>query len=228
MIRAVIFDFNGVLADDEHLHFELFRDVLSEEGVTLTEERYHADYLGFDDRGCFEAALRDAHEIASSTRINNLIARKAARYALAAEAGLRIFPHAAESLKALAETWPVAICSGALRPEIEFALGKMNARDRVRLIVSAEDTTACKPDPQGYLLALQRLRDQIPDLLPGDCLVIEDSLAGVVAAKLAGMNAVGIAHTYAVQELAGAGADAVLESLEPFRPDWVVAQFGGE
>jgi beta-phosphoglucomutase-like phosphatase (HAD superfamily) len=60
MIRALIFDFNGVLVDDEHLHYELFREVLSQEGVEMSAEQYHGQYLGLDDRGCFEAALRDA------------------------------------------------------------------------------------------------------------------------------------------------------------------------
>ena len=229
MIRAVIFDFNGVIADDELLHFELFRDVLAEEGVELTSERYHADYLGFDDRGCFVAALRDAGQTPSLDRVETLILRKAALYASAAETGLRIFPHAAESLNALADRWPLAICSGALLAEIEFALNLIEARERVALIVSAEDTTACKPDPQGYRLALeglQRLPLGLADLAASDCLVIEDSLAGLAAAKAAGMIAVGITHTYPAGQLTEAGADAVIEGLATFGPEWVVERFG--
>ena len=80
MIRALIFDFNGVLVDDEHLHFELFREVLAQEGVDLSAEQYHEQYLGLDDRGCFEAALRDAGQEAGRDRVDELIVRKAGRY----------------------------------------------------------------------------------------------------------------------------------------------------
>src|SRR5437868_10152960 len=154
VIGAVIFDFNGVLVDDESVHCALFREVLAQEGVTITEQDYHERYLGYDDRGCFEAALRDAGELAAPARLDDLIARKARRYVAVAEQGLRFFPAAAETLQAVASRWPVAICSGALRSEIEFALRRLDCLDRVGAIISAEDTDQCKPDPAGYRLAL--------------------------------------------------------------------------
>lgn len=226
MVRAVIFDFNGVLVDDEQVHFELFREVLAQEGVTLTERQYHERFLGFDDRSCFEVALSDAGQGAGRVRIDELIARKARRYADLARSGLRVFPGAAECLTAMAGRWPVAICSGALRPEIESALDLLQARDHVTAIVSADDTDRCKPDPEGYLLALDALRSSVgEDLEAGHCLVIEDSLAGVQAAKAAGMWTVGITHTYPAGELRAAGADAVLDGLRRLDPAWVVRFF---
>jgi HAD superfamily hydrolase (TIGR01509 family) len=228
MIRAVIFDFNGVLVDDEHVHFALFREVLAAERVAMTERDYHERYLGLDDRGCFEAALSDAGQEADRSRVDALIARKAGRYVEVAEAGLRFFPGAAECLAALAERWPLAICSGALRPEIEFALGRLRSRERVAAIVSAEDTSRCKPDPQGYLLALEALRgSRLADLAAGECLVIEDSLAGVASAKGAGMYAAGVVTTYEPRELEEAGADAILPSLAHLTPTWIEARFAG-
>ena len=157
-IAAVIFDFNGVLVDDESVHFALFQEVLAQEGVAITERDYHERYLGYDDRGCFEAALKDAGQQADRARLDDLIARKARRYVEVAEQGLRFFPAAAETLQAVASRWPVAINSGALRPEIEYALRRMGCLDRVAAIVSAEDTDKCKPDPEGYRLALEALR----------------------------------------------------------------------
>ncbi len=158
--------------------------------------------------------------------MDDLIARKAERYAAVAESGLRFFPGAAQSLAALADRWPLAICSGALRSEIEFALNRMGLRDRLAVIISAEDTTRCKPDPEGYMLALAALRAQPgADLSAGHCLVIEDSLAGVASAKSAGMWAVGIAHTYAPEELSHAGADAILPDLAELTPDWILRAF---
>ncbi|MDX2035016.1 MAG: HAD family phosphatase [Isosphaeraceae bacterium] len=212
MIRAVIFDFNGVIADDEHLHFELFREVLSQEGIELSEAKYHSDYLGFDDRGCFAAALQDSGRPADSSHVDALIARKAQLYATAAETELIIFPHAPEAVRRLAHTWPLAICSGALLPEIEFALARMNVRDSIGPIVSAEKTTACKPDPQGYLLALAELRARVDALAADECVVIEDSVAGIEAARAAGMHTIGITHTYSRDVLLAAGADLVVES----------------
>jgi len=229
MIRAVIFDFNGVLVDDERVHFELFREVLAAEGVAITERAYHERYLGYDDRGCFEAALADAGRVAPWAFVDDLVARKAARYLRVARSGLRIFPGAAESLAALAARWPVAICSGALRPEIELALDLMGRRGVVHAIISAEDTTRCKPDPEGYLLALDALRSQEgEDLEAAHCLVIEDSLAGVQAAKAAGMWAIGVDHTYPEAQLRAAGADAVLAGLASLDPPWVERFFTPE
>ena len=229
MIRAVIFDFNGVLVDDEAVHFELLREVLGEEGIALTEREYHEEYLGYDDRGCFEVALARAGQRADRARVDELIARKASRYAARAAAGLRVFPGAAECVAAMARRWPVAICSGALRAEIELALDPLGVRDRIATIIAAEDTTRCKPDPEGYLLALDALRADIgEDLEAGHCLVVEDSLAGIQSAKAAGMWAVGVPHTYRADELRAVGADAVPDDLPRLDPEWVRRLFAPE
>ena len=220
-IGAVIFDFNGVLVDDESVHFALFREVLAQEGVRITESDYHDRYLGYDDRGCFEAALRDAGKPADPGYLDALITRKAQRYVEAAAQGLRFFPAAAETLGAVAARWPVAICSGALRPEIEYGLSRLGRLDQVKAIVSAEDTNKCKPDPEGYRLAVFALQDHTDRssgikpvleqaastrLAAVDCLVVEDSLAGIMSAKGAGMRAVGVSNTYTALELRRAGA----------------------
>ena len=228
MIRAVIFDFNGVLVDDEPLHFALFREVLGQEGVLITEDDYHNRYLGLDDRGCFEAALVDGGQSAGSERVVELIARKARRYLQEAGLGLRFFSGASECLADLAGRWPLAINSGALLPEIELALKLIDRRDRVEVIVSAEQTERCKPDPQGYTLALEGLRKRggpLADLPASACLVIEDSLAGIESAKGAGMWAVGVPNTYPEADLRRAGADDVVTGLPQFNPEWIAGRF---
>ena len=226
-MRAVIFDFNGVLVDDESVHCDLFREVLAGEGVAMDETLYREKYLGFDDRECFETAMLDAGKMIDREQIDAMIARKAVRYFEVAEAGLRFFPRAAEVIASLADRWPIAINSGALRPEIEFSLKKMGVRDRVVAIISAEDATRGKPDPLGYLLALQALRKQpgLADLQAESCLVFEDSLAGIISAKGAGMLAVGVCTTYAADQLREAGADDVVEALAAFTPDWIERRF---
>ncbi len=131
-IGAVIFDFNGVLIDDESVHFSLFREILAQEEVVITERDYHERYLGYDDRRCFEAALLDAGKTADRKQLDRLIARKAQRYIEVAEQGLRYFPAAAQTLSITADRWPVAICSGALRSEIEYALQRLGCRRKDR------------------------------------------------------------------------------------------------
>jgi beta-phosphoglucomutase-like phosphatase (HAD superfamily) len=236
-IAAVIFDFNGVLVDDESLHCSLFMEVLALEGITLTEQDYHQRYLGYDDRKCFETVLGDSQRSASSDQLDQLIARKAQRYAeIAAAGGLRFFTAAADTLQTLAAHWPVAICSGALRTEIEYSLARLDCLDQVTAIISAEDTTKCKPDPEGFQLALAALRRQralngtgerpdLRELSPSSCLVIEDSLAGIVSAKGAGMWAVGVPNTYAADELFRAGADDVVDGLANLTPGWIKSRF---
>lgn len=231
MIRAVIFDFNGVILDDESVHFDLFQEVLAQEGVRITDRDYHTRYLGLDDRGCFEAALLDGGQTADNARLDELIARKARRYFEVAAQGLRFFPGAAECLETLAGRFPLAINSGALRPEIEFALNLLGRRDKVAVIVSAEETPHCKPHPAGYTLAYRGLlkAGAAPaDLAPHECLVIEDSLAGIESAKGAGMWAVGISNTYDRASLLKAGADDVVTDLPAFTPSWIAARFGSE
>jgi len=234
MIQAVIFDFNGVLVDDEAVHFELFREVLAAEGVVITDRDYHERYLGYDDRGCFAAALGDAGQPFDLERLDELIDRKARRYVEVAVAGLRFFPCAAETLASIAARWPVAICSGALRSEIEYALGRLNRRAQVAAIIAAEDAHKCKPDPAGYLHALHALRTHIqancpaspgPVLEARECLVVEDSLAGIVSAKGAGMWAIGITHTYDAPQLRQSGADAIIHGLESLTPSWIDHHF---
>lgn len=213
MLKAIIFDFNGVIVDDEPLHLELFRRVLGEESITLTDEDYHAKYLGYDDRGCFTAALNDAGRTglsANAAFIAELIERKAGYYREAIEARFLLFPGAVELVKKLAAKFPMAIASGALRGEIEVVLTRGGIRDCFKEIIASEDVTACKPDPEGYVMALAALNSgrQEP-IQPNECLVIEDSIAGIEAAKLAGMQCLAVTNSYKADELAAA--------------DWIVA-----
>jgi HAD superfamily hydrolase (TIGR01509 family) len=232
MIRAVIFDFNGVLLDDEHVHFELFREVLAGQGVDLSAEQYHTQFLGFDDRRCFEEVFLAQGRAATAEQLDAFVAQKAVRYVEVAEAGLRFFPGAGECLSLLAQSYTLAINSGALRNEIELALRRLKCRERVAVIVSAEDATLCKPDPQGYLLALEGLRrldrPACTNLDASECLVIEDSLAGIESAKGAGMHVAGIPHTYKPEQLLAVGADVVLPDLATLTPDWIRRNFNRE
>jgi beta-phosphoglucomutase len=219
-LKAIIFDFNGVIVDDEPLHLELFRKVLQEEGIFLTDEDYHEKYLGFDDRGCFTAVLCDnarTPDAADDLFIQELIERKAEYYRQAIQERMLLFPGVVDLVRRSAEVYPLAIASGALRGEIEFVLERGEIRNCFQVIVAAEDVSECKPDPEGYLKALELLNQtRKTEILPHECLVIEDSIAGIEAAKAAGMRCVAVTNSYRADELKA--ADAIVTSLVGFEP----------
>ena len=212
-MRAVIFDFDGVIADTEPLHFAALQQVLADIGITLTEAAYYADYLGFDDRGCFTAALQANQRPITPPLLKDLMARKATAYLAAVRQRLVIFPGVRELVQEASDRYHLAIASGALRPEIELILEEAGIRKQFRHITSAEDVTRGKPAPDPFLHALEGLNrvDGRAALHARDCLVIEDSLPGIRAAKSAGMRVLAVANTHTVQDLAE--ADAITHSL---------------
>ncbi len=214
MFPATFFDFNGVLVNDEVVHFETFREVLAGLGVTLSERDYLHRYLGFDDAGAFRAILGDAGQKPSAEHIAELIDAKRPLYMARARAALPTFAGAAELVRRQAAAGPALVVSGALRDEIELGLEVLGVRSSILAIVSAEDTQVCKPDPEGYLLGIRWLAERGQEAAARRGLVIEDSLAGVEAAKAAGLPCIGVTHTYSERELSGAGADAVTTSLD--------------
>ena len=213
MFPATFFDFNGVLVNDEVVHFETFREVLAGLGVSLSEHDYLHRYLGFDDAGAFRAILEDAGQSPSAEQVTTLIEAKRPLYMSRARVALPTFAGAAELVQRRAAAGPALVVSGALRDEIELGLEVLQIRSSILAIVSAEDTAQCKPDPEGYLLGIRWLAERGQAAAAAQALVIEDSLAGVEAAKAARLPCVGVAHTYSEAELLGAGADAVAATL---------------
>ncbi len=219
----VLFDFNGVLADDEPIHQEMLQRVLTEEGITVTDAEYHQVYLGFDDKGCFtEAFTRNGRELDADI-LSDLIRRKSTYYDAHIAAHELLFEGAKECVQALSEVYPLGIVSGALAPEIEAICRPSGLFDHFALIVSAEDTESCKPHPEGYLKALALynlfLAEHGRRIDPQSCVVIEDSIAGVAAAKAAGVRCVAVTHSYRNDELLQ--ADRVIDSLAEFTPELV-------
>ena len=219
-LKAIIFDFNGVIVDDEPLHLELFRRVLLEEGLFLSDEDYHEKYLGYDDRACFIEVLCDnsrTPDAADDIFIQALIDRKAEYYRQAIAERMLFFPGVVDLVHRSAAAFPLAIASGALRSEIELVLLRGEMRDCFGVIVAAEDVSACKPDPEGYDKALAMLNATLAtEIQAHECLVIEDSVAGVEAAKAAGMRCLAVTNSYRAEELQA--ADVVIESLVAIKP----------
>lgn len=216
-LRAVIFDFDGVIADTEPLHYEGLRRTLETVGIALTEADYYADYLGYDDHGCVIAALRAHDHPVTEQLVRELMGKKAEAYLASIRDHLVIFPGVREFVQEAASTVPLAIASGALRREIELILEQAGLRKAFIHITSAEDVTRGKPDPQPFLHALAELnRHRSADpVTPASCLVIEDSLPGIRAAKAAGMKVLAVANTHTVQDLHE--AHAISHSLRDTR-----------
>jgi HAD superfamily hydrolase (TIGR01509 family) len=217
VVRAILFDFNGVLVDDEPIHLELFQRVLAEEGMSLSAADYYGRYLGLDDRGCFQAVLEAAGEPATVPRLMRLIARKASYYQERIRArGYPVFPGAVELVESLAAGGRMlGVVSGALYEEVLGALRQMGIERRFKVLVTAEDVAEGKPDPEGYRRALEALNSlpPLPERLlhPHEVLAVEDSPAGLAAAAEAGLATLAVAQTYPAAHLRA--ADVVAESL---------------
>jgi beta-phosphoglucomutase len=215
MIKAIIFDFDGVIADTEELHFNCLRRILSEEGIWIDREMYNETYLALDDRSCFRKALSMAklREIPPE-KLEEFIHRKA-RLLQSCLTEVKLFPGIVESIKQFSSEVLLGICSGALRQEIMLVLQKHSLLEYFTAIITAEDVENSKPSPEGYLLALQQLQEKsgIP-ISALECIVIEDSVAGIAAAKAASMYCVAITNSYPKEKLYQ--ADLILKSITEF------------
>lgn len=212
MLKAIIFDCDGVIADSEPLHFAALQRVLAEEGIALTEETYYREYLAFDDRGCFTKAFRDHGQPLTEGKLRELIARKATQLEPVMRTHLRIFPGVAEFIRSASAKYPLAVASGALRHEVDLILQHAGVRECFATVISAEDVTRGKPDPEAFKKAYAALNDlKAVTIATHECLVIEDSLHGVEAGKLAGMPVLAVTNSYPHEQLQA--ADAVIDSF---------------
>jgi HAD superfamily hydrolase (TIGR01509 family) len=184
MRAAILFDFNGVIIDDERQHCDALIATLGEYGYALDRETYYRDYLGFDDRECFRFSFARLGRPVDEGALAAAIERKHTHYAAALQGRMELVPGAAEFIESAAlDGLQLAIVSGALRREIELVLDLAGLRPHFAEIVAAEDVTACKPDPQGYRQAREALAVDARR-----CVVIEDSLPGLAAARAAGLR----------------------------------------
>lgn len=210
-IRAVIFDFDGVIADTEDLHFESFTATLRQVGLEVTREESDRKYLGLSDDRCFEQALREGgHPVTDEVR-DRLVETKTALYQAQADR-IELCPGALELIEAAGARYPLAISSSALKAEIDFVLRRHRLGRHFAVLVTADDGLPSKPHPAPYLKAHALLQEQGRSSLPAaDCLVIEDSPRGIEAARRAGMQCVAVTHTFPAEKLLA--ADRVVESL---------------
>jgi beta-phosphoglucomutase len=215
LLRAIIFDFDGILVDSERHIMKLIQEMAAREGWAISEEEYFRDYLALDDHGIIEHLWRSHDRSLSVARRDELLSWKARAYEKVIHDGLPPMPGATEFVLSAARGFPLAIASGSLRAEIEHLLQKLSLRERFAVLATADDCERSKPDPAVYLKALTRLREvpplNKPRLEAGECLAVEDAPLGVVAAQAAGMKCLALAHSRPEAELQHA--------------DWVAHEF---
>ena len=232
-LQAIVFDFDGVIADSEPLHLRAFQEALAGEGHTLSAQEYFARYLGYDDVGMFEALARDRRIAMSDRHVATLVARKGAALQQLMQAGSVLFPGAKEFIREAAATVPIAIASGALRHEIDEIVEAAGVADLFAVIVASGDTPESKPSPAPYLLAFARLREATGSALDASrCVAIEDSRWGLESARGAGLRCVGVTNSYPAHELSAAELvvnglkELTLPMLDRLVTDGAVGQTG--
>ena len=205
-LKAILFDFNGVIINDESIHEELIDEILLGENLRPEALEYKEFCLGKSDRACLKDILFRRGRVVTDDYLTKLIEAKTQAYQQKLEQSetLPIY-RGIEAFLDLIKTQELAIglVSGALRREIELVLQKANLADYFSVIVAGDDLEASKPEPDGYLMAIDRLNQSLPNLNlnPAECLAIEDTPAGIEAAKKSGMQVVGIANTYPLHML---------------------------
>jgi HAD superfamily hydrolase (TIGR01509 family) len=232
MIQAVFFDFNGVIIDDEAIHLKTYTEALADEGVALTREDYY-NSLGMDDVTFVRAAFGRVGRELTDEVTRRVVESESAKHRAIIDEELPLAPGVVTFVKALARHHPLGVVSMAMREEIDYVLGRAGLLKHFAVVVSAEDVTTYKPDPDCYLKALEFLNarrgeSQVLPVSAAECLVVEDSPPGIQSARAAGMRTLGVTNTVSEKALREAGADVVTRSLADWTPDAVHHVFDAE
>jgi len=203
MLKAVIFDFDGVLVDTEKLHHQAFNEIFHPLGIQISIKEYFDRFVGMTDEELFRLIDKEKNIRLSEQQLQELFKNKASIFKKLASTQAAVIEGVPQFLKLLSENKiPLAVCSGALLEEIELILKAANLRDFFEAIVSADQVKKGKPDPEGFLLALKLLnKKNNSQIKPQDCIVIEDSRWGLEAAQTAGMHPVAVANSYPADQL---------------------------
>ncbi len=214
MIRAIVFDFDGVLSDSEPLHLRATQEVLSALDIELTREEYYTQLLGYNDEDCFRIIAERRGWALGESQIAALVFEKARVFERLIENADMLCPGAIECVRRMAAEFPLGIASGALKGEIVSVLRRAGLEQHFRFIVGSGDTPSSKPAPDPYVRAAE-----LHGVAPRECVAIEDSRWGLESARIAGLRTVGITHTYPAQELGA--PDRIIHSLDEFTPQLV-------
>jgi len=203
MLEAVIFDFDGVITDSEILHLRAFNQSLAQYGIEITKNDYYTMYLGFNDTDCYKLLIEKGLLKMDEQQINTLMIQKKKIFEQLAKAEGKMIEGVRDFLNMLEQNnIPMAICSGSLLTEVEMVLEDARLRHLFEVVVSGEQVRKGKPDPEGFLLSLQRLNENRENpITANQCVVIEDSHWGLEAAKAAGMHTIAVTNSYDAEQL---------------------------
>jgi len=184
--RAYIFDFDGTLVDSEPLWAEALDRALREQGIELVRREIETLVYGRSRVNIIQDLVRDYPQLGDildhlQERIDQHLDE------LHKNADIRIHS-SIDLLRRLSSNWPVAIVSGSDRRFLGEWVGKLDLESHLEFFLGCEDYPVGKPDPTCFLMAAERLGAD-----PADCIVFEDSRAGVRAAKAAGMTCIALA-----------------------------------
>lgn len=200
-LKAVLFDFNGVIINDEAIHLQLIDEILVEENLQPQKVSERQASLGRSNRACFQQLLANRGRVSNESYLTQLLYRKAQAYTVELEKidKLPLYPGVEDLIyQVRSRNLKLGLVSGAVRQEIELVLHRAKLAEHFKVIVAGDDITTSKPEPDGYLLAVKRLNKEYPELnlRPHECLAIEDTPDGIAAAKRSLMQVVGVANTY--------------------------------
>jgi beta-phosphoglucomutase len=225
MIKAIFFDFNGVIIDDEMIQMKAYQEVLRGHDINLLEEWYFGA-LGMSDRTFVRSMFERAGKPLTDEMLETVQKAKTAIHREKIKEELPLFPGVLTFLKSVARHFPIGLVSMANRDEVGHVFERANLLPLFSVVVTAEDTSVCKPAPDCYVCGLAKLnekrqRERLLPLLPAECLAIEDSPPGIESARAAGMRTLGVTNTVEESALRAAGADVVTRSLADWNVDAV-------
>jgi len=225
MIKAIFFDFNGVIIDDEMIQMKSYQQVLRGHGIELTEEMYFAG-LGMDDQTFMRTIFGKAGKPLTDELLGSVIQEKTAVHRETVKNELPFFPGVLTFVKATAREFQLGLVSMSNKTEVAYVFERAKLAPLFSVVVTAEDTTVCKPAPDCYVCGLtklneQRQRERMLPLVPAECLAIEDAPPGIESARAAGMRTLGVTNTVGEAALRAAGAEVVTQSLSDWTPDAV-------
>jgi HAD superfamily hydrolase (TIGR01509 family) len=223
MIKAILMDFNGVIIDDEPLHMKAYQEILAKEGIALSEDHYYSS-MGMDDVTFLNTQYKRAEIDLTTEKTQEILQLKSEKWRALVDKEIPLFESVENFVRKMEKDFALGIVSMARREEIEYVLERVDLRDCFSVIVSAEDVSVCKPNPECFhtgfnLIDAARTRRGSNPIVHGDCLVIEDAPQGIIAGKRAGLKTLGITNTVSADKLREAGADAVSKSLADWMPD---------
>jgi beta-phosphoglucomutase len=229
MIKAILFDFNGVIIDDEPIQMRAYQELLSAEGVDLTEEDYAASH-GMDDKTFVRAAYERHGKKVDEAKMHEIIDAKFVKWREIVGDNLPLFPGIGDFVEKMSHEFALGVVSMEKGEQIEYVLDKAGLLKHFSVIVSANEVSACKPDPECYRIGfhdidLFRIRQGHLPMTHSECLVIEDTVPGIQAARNADLPALGVTNTVDAESLRSAGAGAIAKDLRDWMPESIRRMF---